>query len=89
MFTKFIVFLSKKFLICHFCPFFGTYYIIQCSHKAREKQNFSQNLSRFGEEEKNMKIIVSRINLSNSVQNQQIGMKDGKLVRMCMSIIRK
>ena len=42
MFTKFIVFLSKKFLICHYCPFFGTYYIIQCSHKAREKQNFSQ-----------------------------------------------
>ncbi len=36
-----------------------------------------------------MKIIVSRINLSNGVQNQEIGMKDGKLVSVRMSIIRK
>ena len=36
-----------------------------------------------------MKIIASRIYGKNSVQNQQIGMKDGKLSYVLVSIIRK
>ncbi len=36
-----------------------------------------------------MKIIVSRINSENAVQNQKIGMKDGKLAYVLVSIIRK
>lgn len=36
-----------------------------------------------------MKIIVSRISTSDYVQNQQIALKDGKVVCMLVSRIKK
>ena len=36
-----------------------------------------------------MKIIVSRISNKDKVQNQYIGMKDGKLAYVFVSIIQK
>ena len=65
------------------CPVFGTYYIILYSCKQ------GGNPKKYGKGKIKMKFYMTHINKQSRVSNSQIATKDGKIVFVRISLMRK